>query len=167
MFFTESSPRSIQSQSADVRVCVCLSMPLRNTHFRVSGRRLVEEHIPKNWPAMTHFSKKKKCILFFKRAVLNCPLPQKTLPKNQTTSGCRGDFWSQKVFIILACKDTIFQKKGALVFFPPEIVKTRQFGPLLRTIFFYQRKRNKIYIYICGPPPKKKQFFCEPQSKKN
>ena len=59
--------------------------------------------------------------------------------------GCRGDFWSKGLFLILACKDTIFKNKDASVFFQKSN---------FRDFFWYwclylHRSRDSVYP-VCG-----------------
>ena len=62
---------------------------------------------------------KKGGLFFFLLKLLKCAVwtPHPKTP----TSGCRGDLGLKNVFLILACNDTIFPKKGGLFF--PRLLK--------------------------------------------
>ena len=64
---------------------------------------------------------------------LQCP-SVRMCHRETLTSGGHWDLWSKKVFLILACDDTIFQKKVHDIF--SEIVKTRGFGPTSQNTHF-------------------------------
>ena len=64
---------------------------------------------------MTQFSKKGGVQFFseiVKRAILDPPPPK----KKKNTSGGRVDLWSKIAFLILVWHDTIFKKRGGLIF---------------------------------------------------
>ena len=73
---------------------------------------------------------KKNRVWFFPRLLQRVVLD--TLPKTPT-SGCRGDFWSKNVFLILACNDTI--KKKCIGFITKHNWITP--FPLVYFLFFY------------------------------